>query len=314
MPMTSKTQPGRPPVVVGVDGSQGSWRAIHAAAWEAQARRTTLVLAHGYPADPYTWYGWAPLYTGPAYDTRAAATTLVNETADEVRATYPDLTIGTELHLGTGSHALIAASESATMVVVGSRGRGGFAGLAIGSVAAQTAAHAACPVLVIRPPDEQEPTPGDVEPFATRSGPVLVGVDGSSASEGAIEFAFEEASLRQVPLLALYVWWLLPTHNLGPDLPARFTLDEARDEATRLLAEMMAGWAAKLPDVSVVLRAVQGMNPSHELIEASRDAGLVVVGSRGRGGFTGLLLGSVGRDLVGHAHAPVAVVHPHPAD
>ena len=72
----------------------------------------------------------------------------------------------------------------------------------------------------------------------------------------------------------------------------------------------MAGWSAKLPDVPVELRPIQGMNPSDEVIEASRDGGLVVVGSRGRGGFKGLLLGSVSRDLVGHAYCPVAVVHP----
>jgi nucleotide-binding universal stress UspA family protein len=309
--MTSDTLPGPPPVAVGVDGSPESWRAIHAAAWEARVRRTPLVLVHGYPADPYTWYGWTPLYAGPAYDPRAAASAMVDETADEVRSAYPDLTVGTQLRVGTGSHAMIAASENATMVVVGSRGRGGFAGLSIGSVAAQTAAHATCPVLVIRPVEDEAVAATDLEPTAARPRPVLVGVDGSSTSEGGIAFAFEEAALRRVPLVALYVWWLLPTHNLGPDLPARTTLDEAREEARRLLSEMMAGWAAKYPEVPVQLRPVQGMNPSHELIEASREAGLVVVGSRGRGGFTGLLLGSVGRDLVGHAHCPVAVVHPH---
>ncbi|HEY7224755.1 MAG TPA: universal stress protein [Micromonosporaceae bacterium] len=301
-----------PPIVVGVDGSDESWQAIHAAAWEARARRLPLVLAHGYPADPYTWYGWAPMYVGPPYDPRAGASAMVEETANEVRANYPDLAVDTELHVGTGAHALITAAGHATMVVVGSRGGGGFAGLSIGSVAAQTAAHATCPVLVIRPSDKQAPAePGTARaPRVDLPRPVLVGVDGSSTSDSAIEFAFAEAELRGVALIAVYVWWLLPTHNLGPDLPGRQHLDDAQEEARRLLSEMMAGWTAKFPDLPVQLRAVQSMNPSHELIEASRDAGLVVVGSRGRGGFTGLLLGSVGRDLVGHAHCPVAVVHP----
>jgi nucleotide-binding universal stress UspA family protein len=310
----ARAMPSAPrPIVVGVDGSPASWQAIHTAVWEARARRTTLVLAHGFPADPYTWYGWAPMYAGPTYDPRALAQTMVDETANEVRDTYPDITVTTELHAGTGANALIEASRDATMVVVGSRGRGGFAGLSIGSVAAQTAAHAACPVLVIRPPVE-----GDTEPLTdtgdratVRPGPVVVGVDGSSTSTDALAFAFEEASLRGGPLVAMHVWWQLPTHELGPDLPDRMDLAEATEEVKRLLAGLLGNWPAKFPDVAVELRPVQSMHPSKELIEASRDAGLVVVGSRGRGGFAGLLLGSVGRDLVSHAHCPVAVVHPH---
>lgn len=304
------------PVVVGVDGSPASWQAIHAAVWEARARRLPIVLAHGYPADPYTWYGWAPLYAGPAYDPRGLAQSLVDETAAEVQATYPDVSISTELHAGTGASALVEASHAATMVVVGSRGRGGFAGLAIGSVAAQTAAHAACPVLVIRPTVEGETRPMSDTSDQARvpSLPVLVGVDGSAVSDSAIAFAFEEASLRRVPLVAVHVWWQAPMHEQGPDLPGHYNIDEATEEVKRQLAVTLAGWSAKFPDVPVQLRPVQGMNPSQELLEASREVGLVVVGSRGRGGFKGLLLGSVSRDLVTHAECPVAVVHPHPRD
>lgn len=317
---------GSAPVLVGVDGSSASWQAIHAAAWEAGQRRTSLVLVHGYPADPYTWYGWMPAYAGPPVDTHASAVALVDATAAEVRRLYPQLPVGTELHPGTGSHALIAASERAALVVVASRGRGGFGGLSIGSVAAQTAAHAVSPVLVVRPIEElpgedrgwpsdqdgEQALPPDItaDRGSVHSGPVVVGVDGSPASEQALEFAFEEASFRGVPLVALHVWWLLPSHTLGPDLPGHHDIDAAREEARRMLAELMAGWTSKYPDVPVELRPVQGMNPSYELIEASRGAGLTVVGSRGRGGFTGLLLGSVGRDLVGHAESPVAIVRP----
>lgn len=307
-----EASPGPRPIVVGVDGSPASWQAIHAAVWEARARKAPVVLAHGFPADPYTWYGWAPMYAGPTYDPRALAQTMVDETAAEVRETYPDVSVSTELHAGTGAHALIEASHDATMVVVASRGRGGFAGLSIGSVAAQTAAHAACPVLVIRPVLEDETSAlTDTSDRATVPPlPVLVGVDGSPTSDMAIAFAFEEASLRRVPVVPVHVWWQLPTHDLGPDLPGHLDRNQAIEEAKRLLGDLVGGWAAKFPDVQVELRPVQAMNPSDELIEMSRDAGLVVVGSRGRGGFKGLLLGSVGRDLVGHANCPVAVVHP----
>jgi nucleotide-binding universal stress UspA family protein len=302
-----------PAVAVGVDGSPSSWQAIHAAAWEARARRLTVLLVNGYPADPYTWYGWAPLYAGPAFDSRQAAEAMVGETANEVRSIYPDLIVDTVVHAGTGAHALITVAHTAMMVVVGSRGGGGFAGLSIGSVAAQTAAHAACPVLVIRPPAEQiESEPPAATTVVPR--PVLVGVDGSPASEAAIEFAFQEASLRHVPLIAMHVWWESPTHTVKPGLPGAPNLVAAREESKRLLTKLTSDCAKKYPDVSVDLRAVESMNPSHALIEASDEAGLVIVGSRGRGGFAGLLLGSTGRDLVGHANSPVAVVRPrHPA-
>jgi len=306
--MSEETVREVPSVAVGVDGSPASWQAIHAGAWEARSRGLPLLLVHGYPADPYTWYGWTPLYAGPAIDSRQAAVAMVDETANEVRSTYPDLSVDIEVRAGTGAHALSVASRTAALVVVGARGRGGFAGLSIGSVAAQTAAHATCPVLVIRPtPDEIEEPPAAT---STVPRPVLVGAVDSPASQPAIEFALDEAGRRNVPLVALNVWWQLPADNLGPERPGRLDFDAASAEAKRLLAELMAGWADRYPDVSIELRPVQSMNPSHELIEASRDAGLVVVGSRGRGGFTGLLLGSTGRDLVGHAYCPVAVVHP----
>jgi nucleotide-binding universal stress UspA family protein len=142
-----------------------------------------------------------------------------------------------------------------------------------------------------------------------RPGPVIVGVDGGPQTPAALAFAFEEAAVREVPLIALYAWWMLPADNLGPVRPGHYDDRQAHEEAARILAEAVAGWSQKYPDVKVEQRPVHAINPSLALIEASSHAGLVVVGCRGRGGFTGLLLGSVGRDLVGHAHAPVAVIH-----
>jgi len=309
--MTGSTRP----VVVGVDGSAASWRAIHAAAWEAQQRNAPLALVHGYPTDyRYMWYGWTPPFVASGYDAEAPAAAMVEETANRVRGYYPDLVLSTLLRPATGAQALIEASHDASLVVVGARGQGGFGGLSIGSVAAQTAAHAATPVIVIRPSDADDARLADVSAPAgpiPHPGPVIVGVDGSPGSEAAVEFALDAAMRRGVALVALHVWWALPGHNLGPDLPGNYyNDDEAHEEARRLLAELMAGWPSTYPDVTMELRVVQGMNPSYSLIQASAEAGLMVVGSRGRGGFAGLLLGSVGRDLVGHADSPVAVVHP----
>ncbi|ELS50559.1 putative UspA domain-containing protein [Streptomyces viridochromogenes Tue57] len=142
------------------------------------------------------------------------------------------------------------------------------------------------------------------------AGPVLLAVDGSPAAHGAVEFAFAQASLHGTDLVALHAW---STHTEraydGPGDPPFVTYDEdrLRDEEQRVLAEALGGLGERYPDVTVHRRLVRG-RIRHTLIEASADAGLVVVGARGRGGFTGLLLGSVSQALLHHAHCPVAVV------
>jgi nucleotide-binding universal stress UspA family protein len=148
-------------VVVGVDGSTSSWAAINAAAWEAQERGQDLVLAHGYHERmPYLTYGWSP-YVPSVEDVYAGPKAMLSEAAAKIRPRYPDLPVHTQLLAGSGASALIQLSEAASMLVVGSRGDGGFAGLSIGSTAAQTAAYARCPVMVIRPedPNLDEATP-----------------------------------------------------------------------------------------------------------------------------------------------------------
>jgi nucleotide-binding universal stress UspA family protein len=108
----------------------------------------------------------------------------------------------------------------------------------------------------------------------------------------------------------VYAWDVPPTHNLGPITPTHFDLDEAQQEADRMLAEVLAGWQEKYPQVRVQRRAVHSYNPIRTLIEAGESASMIVVGPRGHGGFTGLLLGSVADALVRHGNRPVAVVHP----
>src|SRR5262245_16268698 len=117
------------PVVVGVDGSAGSWRAIHAGAWEAQQRGAPMTLVHGYPSEYQ--YLWAPPFVAPAWDAKTPAAAFLEETANRVRSHYPDVSVTTRLQPGTGSPALIEASQDAALVVVGARGRGGFGGLSL---------------------------------------------------------------------------------------------------------------------------------------------------------------------------------------
>jgi nucleotide-binding universal stress UspA family protein len=287
-------------VIAGVDGSDESWAGVQAAAWEAQHRRQPLILLHGYfERLPYAAYARSPS-ASLAEHALADARNLLASVAARVREQHPELVVDTRLAAGGGASVLVHASREANLLVVGARGHGGFAGLSVGSVAAQTAAYADCPVLVVRERDTSR-----------SAGPVIVGVDGSAHDEAAVGFAFDEARLRGVPVVGMHVWWFPPEVAVLPMLPSPYESGELRDEAELVVAGAMAGWTAKFPDTAVEHRTVMAANPSTALIEASAEAALVVVGCRGRGGFASLVLGSVGRDLVGHARAPVVVVHQH---
>ncbi|NUT91962.1 MAG: universal stress protein, partial [Saccharothrix sp.] len=206
-----------------------------------------------------------------------------------------DVEVESVLEHSGAAGAMVWESERARLVVLGSRGLGGFTGLVVGSVAVAVAAHGRCPVVVVRGEDRAD-------------GPVVVGVDGSPASEDAVDFAFEAASARGVPLKAVHAW-----SDFLVDGPygSRLTVDWAQVEAAeqRLLAERLAGRAEKYPDV-VVQRLVVRDRPVRALLAEAEGAGLLVVGSRGHGGFTGMLLGSTSQALVHHATCPLAVVRP----
>ena len=288
-------------VVVGYDASPESWAAVRAAAWEAERRARPLTLAHGYfERLPYAAYGWSP-YQPIMEDMLADVRAMMADAAKLLSEEHPDLSVHTQLSADGGAGTLVQASHAASLVVVGARGHGGFAGLSIGSVAAQTAAHASCPVMVIRGPSRDLPA-------LPPPGPVVVGVDRSVHDRAALEFAFEEAALRGVPVVCVYVWWF--ADDVGEP---RTEYDDAVLDAAarRVVAEVTADVSLRYPGVPVEHRPIRDMNPSAVLIEQSAHAGLVVVGCRGRGGFASLLLGSVSRDLIGHADASVAVVHDH---
>ena len=169
------------------------------------------------------------------------------------------------------------------MIVVGSRGLGGFSGLLLGSVGVQLAAHAGCPVVVVR---------RDGRADGPEAGRVVVGVDGSHDADRAMRFAFEQASFRGVGLTAVHTYIWPDSTGPGDMLPLVYDEDDLRDDERRLLAESVAGWTDKFPDVDVRRSVVRG-TAAGVLTHLSHGAELLVVGSRGRGGFTGLLLGSV---------------------
>jgi nucleotide-binding universal stress UspA family protein len=298
-------QPGTGPVVVGVDFSTPSDAAVAYAAWEAEAQHRGLTLLHGYDSlalgvPPIT--GYEVSMTHDAEDRLAAI-------AARVRAQRPGVEVTTRVWRGSGARALVDVSTEAALVVVASRGHGGFRQLLVGSVAAQVVGHAFCPVVVVRPGKDDEATGSEPAP-----GPVLVGVDGSGYSHEAIDFAFAEAARRGTSLVAVTVWTSPDASGLSE---SRVWGEDAGDwqrqmeeDADRTLSEALSGAGDRYPEVEVVRETVHGLSTSHELMEAGDRVGaaLTVVGSRGHGGFAGLMLGSVSQELVSHGLSTLAVV------
>jgi nucleotide-binding universal stress UspA family protein len=214
------------------------------------------------------------------------------------REVAPTVDVQREVRGGEAPIVLRSESERAALMVLGSRGRGGFTGLLLGSVAISAAAHADCPVVVVR----RAPVP---------DGPVVVGIDGRGGQdEPAIVFAFEEAALRGVPLVAVHTW---SGPVLDPFLVPTLDPKAVLAEEEQLLDERTAAWRGKYANVEVRL-GVAFDGAARELVDRSQEAGLVVVGSRGLGPARGLTLGSVSQAVLHHAACPVAVVRPETAD
>lgn len=288
---------GRLPVVAGVDGSASSTRAMRWAANQAALWDCPLRLVH---AEVWPWIQQPVVAGKPSHYREGmtqAAQDWLRQAAEVATETAPELTVSTERLDGAPAQILTEESRRARLVVVGSRGLGGFGGLLLGSTAVALSAHASCPVAVIRGPAD------DAEPAA--SGPVVVGVDGSAAAEAAIAFGYEAASLRGSRLIAVHAWSDVTIPDFVPVAPVGGWPVVASDQQL-LLAELLAGWGEKYPDVPVE-RVVTRGRPAHSLLQAAEGAQLVVVGSRGRGGLRGLLLGSTSHALLHHAPCPVVV-------
>ena len=188
--------------------------------------------------------------------------------------------------------ALIDLTKDAQMIVVGSRGQGGLVRGLLGSVSTGLVHHAHCPVAVIH---------DEAAEARSSSAPVLVGIDGSPASELAAAIAFDEASWRGVDLVALYAC----SDVVVPEFPG-VDWSAIESNAQENLAEWLVGWRERHPDVTVSCVVVRDQ-PARHLLARCEDAQLVVVGSRGRGGFAGMLLGSVSTVVVNAARIPVIV-------
>jgi nucleotide-binding universal stress UspA family protein len=293
----------RTKLVVGVDGSDGANHALEWAVAEARLRSSMLEVVHAWaPPVPISELGARLNPIDPAFYEHIAHDTL-DDAGRAVAAFDPSSEVHVESLLVRGNvpTVLLERSVDADLLVVGNRGRGGFVGLLLGSVSQHCVEQSTRPVAVIRP-----------QPSTVTGGGVVVGVDGSQGSWRALRWALDEAALRQTRLSVVHAW--SPPAAVQPAVLVTmppWSMDYyARSES--LLHEMVDGMVTRGPQPSSIDLLPIEDRPARALIQCSRGAELLVVGSRGRGGFAGLLLGSVSQQCLHHATCATVVV-PDPA-
>jgi nucleotide-binding universal stress UspA family protein len=281
-------------IVVGTAGADSGNTAVEWAAREAQLRRRPLHIVHVLEWSPdEAREAGGSSYVERVWSASEALTGAARRRALEV-APEADVTVGTLV--GHPAARLLEVADSVELMVLGCRGRGGFAGLRLGSVSQRVATHASCPVAVVRG-----------RPHA--DGPVVAGVDDSAAADHVLETAFEAAAARLASLVvvrsfepAIQLW-------VASVSPAEIATPE-QDAAERgRVEEQLASWRGKFPEVPVeIVLTHDGI--AGALVDASSSARLVTVGSHGRGAIRGALLGSTGLHLLHHADCPVLVARP----
>jgi nucleotide-binding universal stress UspA family protein len=285
-------------IVVGVDGSAASNAAVCWAAHDAVTRKIPLTLVHVVNPTVSTW-AQAPTLDRFAEWQENEGRRILADALKIARDTANDnlpIPIDSELMFSVTVPTLADLSKTAELMVVGTYGRGALARGLLGSVSSELMRHSHCPVAVIRDEDPRMPHPAQA--------PVLLGTDGSPASELATAIAFEEASRRHVDLIALHAWSDKEIFELpGLDWSA------VKAEEERLLAEALAGYQERYPDVTVH-RLIVCDRPARVLVETSESAQLIVLGSHGRGRLAGTLLGSVSNAVVQSVRVPVIVARP----
>lgn len=285
-------------IVVGVDGSASAKKAVRWAARNAAFLEAPLLLATSYTVPQFLYAEGLVPAQELLDDLRNSAEEWIVDAVKEAREVAPDLEIRKEIREGSPIDMLLDLSVDVAEIVVGSRGLGGLSGLVLGSVSTSVVSHADCPVVVVP------------KTVVDSTGPVVVGVDGSEISSKAIEMGFKEAAARQVPLIAVHAWagQSFQASLVGVHISTE-QWEHAAEEHRRILSEQLAGYANQYPEVTVE-KVVLQERPVDALLDAAPDAQLFVVGSHGRGGFAGMLLGSTSRSLLQIAKAPVMVVRP----
>ncbi|MDY3127019.1 MAG: universal stress protein [Corynebacterium sp.] len=292
-------------VVVAVDGSEAAENAVRWAANTAVKRGIPLRIASSYTM-PQFLYAEGMVPPKELFDDLQAETMEHIEQARAIaNAEFPDLKIGHTIAEGSPIDMLLEMSHDVTMIVVGSRGMGGLSGMVMGSVSAAVVSHASCPVVVVRKDNNISER--------NKYGAVVVGVDGSEVSEKATAYAFREAQARGAELIAIHTWMDMQAQaSLAGLAAAQAEWAEVEREQGELLTQRLAKFEQEYPEVKV-RKIIARDRPVRALSENAKDAQLLVVGSHGRGGFRGMLLGSTSRALVQSAPCPLMVVRPESA-
>lgn len=303
-------------IVVGVDGSDQSMCALVWAAQEAERRRTPLHLVTAYTVPIFAASGLDGGYA-TVDDTviREGAETVLNQASAKV-ADY-DIEIHASVETGDAAGALLEQSENAELIVVGSRGKGGFFGRLLGSVSSALPAHTKCPTVVIplscaprlpeagvTPPEEPDEPVGRTEAEQV----VMVGVDGSEQARAAVLVAAEQAQRWNMPLRMVCA--VPPFTGSLAWVPAPLDREALYSDIQVQLDAGKAWLQTHFPGLEISHQVFDGA-PVEVLIDASAVGQLMVVGSRGRGGFTGMLLGSTSQGVLHHAKGPLMVVPDH---
>ncbi|GII42752.1 universal stress protein [Planotetraspora phitsanulokensis] len=277
------------PIVVATDGSSPATAAVEWAADDAARKGLPLRVVHALDRLPYD----IPCYPIPgAQDHMTRSGHQILRQAEKIaRERQPGIEVSVEMIEGPPARVLRKQATRASELVVGSRGLGGFTGMLLGSVSMHVAGHVAAPVVVVRP--------GPMVEHAE----IAVGFDGSAESEAALTYAFEEARLRGCGLRAVYAWQL-PVQVYTPGIV--YDIDEVRQAQQDYALGKLAAWQLKYPEVKVAVDIVCA-HPVTALVEASQKADLLVVGSRGHGAIGAVVLGSVSRAVLQHAHCHVVV-------
>lgn len=283
------------PVVVGVDGSEPSLRAVDWAADEAVLRGAPLRLVYASLWERYEGTSLAEDLAKP--DEQVRAEDVVDNAARRARRRQPELDVSVEVLAEEPEYALVRESRTASLLVTGTRGRSGLAEALLGSVSLIVAGHAQCPMVVVRGNHDNQARTGT-------HGRIVVGVGEKPAGSAAVRFAFEEAQRRGVPLEAVRAWrW--PAHE-STDHPLM------AGEPARLHEQRAAvALAAALQDAPATVESHGRTTEGHTrtvLVDASRDAGLLVVGAKRRPGHYGLQLGRVAHGVLHHSTCPVVIV------
>ncbi|MFI6010139.1 universal stress protein [Streptomyces sp. NPDC051243] len=294
-------------VVVGLDGSSESRAAAEWAAREAKLRGLPLKIVHVWEPVP------EPMAQAPLLGVETQqhwSERVPREAAEGIRLRHPGVEVTTEHLTGGSADTLVKAAADAELLVLGSRGLSGFGGFMVGSVGLSVVAHVERPVVLVRAgeqaADEHEPDSVGIPSAATPYRPVVLGLDAASPDDAVIEFAFEEAARRETGLRVIHGWNLPPYYVYGLSADTQLHDEIARQQAAAL-AEALRPWRLKYPSVEVTEETPSG-SPAIRLVDASREACLVVVGRRIRRSPIGAHIGPVTHAVLHHATAPAAVV------